>query len=452
MFDEKTDIKPSKVKKMLRTLYQEALYNYKDDYKINAYTEQINHDKYLQTKVTYTMKLHCDNPKSITIPTKIIMKQIENYNSHRNEKAKIKNIKKTIIQVNKLVDKLIKKEVLPVSLTQFEVFYKRKNRLTDNVRPLVDIHPTVNIMFRCVLELLKEDCSIKFKDKSLEIKHTFLQKYLENTNKYLIFFLDFKKAFDSISRNAIKDILFQFKLSKYNFLLDYLDQCEYVYDKDVVYKKEFGIPQGLPISTFLFELVVLSITKKYRKYFTFLRYVDDICLIVKDWVQYEQKLEEMLADFQLVGLFLNHEKTCYMTHNYLYSHSTFKIIDIKHPEKYLGKYIVSRDLLDGVKHINFDMLIIDTIDIMKKSPSMIHLMQRSFQWRFRWYLTIYNTNDTSRETVWRKLQAKYMYAISNIQKEVPEFIININYKQLMLQVKLKKPVLTYQEYTYNTIK
>jgi hypothetical protein len=431
------------------------LYNYKEEEKVKAYNEQINHDKSLESLNLFEETINMNNDRiELNITNKIIIDHIKNYNSHRNEPNRIKNIETMIICVRNFINKIVKREYLSDKLTTFDVFYKKKNRIIETVRPLVEMRPVINITFRIMHELMKNDATYKFTDKSLEKKHNFLQNYMEKHEKFLIFFLDFKKAFDSVSRNKLKIVLKYFNLSKYYFLIDFLDTCKYKYDEHVYYYKKFGIPQGLPISTFLFELLVLYVTKKYNKIFHILRFVDDICLIIKNWDLFNSKLNQLIADFKEFGLTLNMEKTYYLSKNIEYQHEYFKEINKDTPEKYLGKYIASSSVIDGIKFLDFSILIQDTIDILKKYPNVIHLIEKSFKWRIRWYFTIYHSinNDEERILTWNTIAHKYQSAINDIQKEVPEFDIKINYSNLMKEVRWNKNhTLEYHEYIYNEI-
>ena len=74
----------------------------------------------------------------------------------------------------------------------------------------------------------------------------------------------------------------KYGLNDYIGVIDFMDRIQYDYKIDVcdLYTKKIGLPQGFPLSRFLFELVVHDITSQFNKSFKIFTYVDDITILI----------------------------------------------------------------------------------------------------------------------------------------------------------------------------
>ena len=185
-----------------------------------------------------------------------------------------------------------------------------------------------------------------------------------------IIFLDFTKAFDSVNRCNMFRIL-----SNYGIPNEVIQAIDVMYSDPLSFVQSVdgpteqfvttsGILQGDTLAPYLFVIVVdyilrysldsvrtkgmdikpMSTSRDQHKYLTDLDYADDIALttaLLKDAQELLLAVEDASAKF---GLYLNSQKTEYMTFNEAHDHAslqTRKGVKLKEVDdfKYLGSYI-----------------------------------------------------------------------------------------------------------------
>ena len=205
-----------------------------------------------------------------------------------------------------------------------------------------------------------------------------LRRILEEARNYnleaILVFVDFKKAFDSVDRDTMFDIL-----SLYGIPQKIIDAIKLLYTdtKASVQTPDgetdtfpilAGILQGDTLAPFLFILVVdyvmrISVDKSYDRgflledrrgprhpatYLTDTDFADDIALISSTIANAQSLLNSLESAANCVGLYLNESKTEYLTLNEsdpTNSINTISGIALKRVEdyKYLGSYISSSE-------------------------------------------------------------------------------------------------------------
>nr|BAX24492.1 reverse transcriptase [Beryx splendens] len=164
-----------------------------------------------------------------------------------------------------------------------------------------------------------------------------------------VVFIDFAKAFDSISHKHIKEVLLQRKIDK--TILNYI-QASYtgcktrvsVGDKRTSHiKLKVGVKQGDPLSPLLFNLAIDPLLQKLeelgegftdgRKRMASLAFADDIVLLSSSWTGMFKNLKILETFCELTGLSLNAEKC----HGFLIERSDGGMKINECPPWYLGK-------------------------------------------------------------------------------------------------------------------
>lgn len=176
-----------------------------------------------------------------------------------------------------------------------------------------------------------------------------LEKYKEYDLPLYLCFIDYSKAFDSISHNSIWQALAAQGLNK-----GYIDLIKEMYKNSTsrimlehpgpVFKIERGVKQGDPLSLKLFIAVLEQIfrtldwenkgLKIHGKHLSHLRFADDIVLFSEDPNEMQIMIESLCEGSRKVGLEVNKDKTKIMTNRQMVP-MTLLSADIEYVEEYI---------------------------------------------------------------------------------------------------------------------
>ncbi|CAK1587710.1 unnamed protein product [Parnassius mnemosyne] len=157
-----------------------------------------------------------------------------------------------------------------------------------------------------------------------------IEKYQERHRPLYIAFVDYQKAFDTISHTSIWEALKVQKVEK-----EYIDVIRNIYSKSTGKVKletigqsfpiKRGVRQGDPLSPNLFIAVLETIIRKLDwnkcglningRYLSHLRFADDIVLLSETSCGLQYMLETLNISSRQVGLEMNLSKTNPMTNN-----------------------------------------------------------------------------------------------------------------------------------------
>lgn len=314
----------------------------------------------------------------------------------------------------------------------FTVFYKLKKMNGKDCRPLVSFNRylsyTFSVINNCMMSTYPVDLNIRCIRENLHLE-------MEGCKEpYVLIFLDFKSAFDSIRRDFIRNIMPLYGLEEWQFIIDFLDVCYYSYNKSKYSKvfKKYGIPQGVPVSTYLFSLAVRHITGKHAYCFTKVyTFVDDICLVVKGKCldNLQSNLNKLLYDFTLVGLHLNYDKSKFLT-NIPDMNLCLTRIEGKTTERYLGGYITekftnpTRNFIAAISDIEQELSYKKTlwsgwIETNHRSKEFLTKVERSIVASFSWYATnaYFSLNSRTNKKIHTSLRKLYMNVVRFLCRE-----------------------------------
>ncbi|CAG4938553.1 unnamed protein product [Colias eurytheme] len=176
-----------------------------------------------------------------------------------------------------------------------------------------------------------------------------MEKYKEYNKPLYMAFVDYSKAFDSISHSAIWQ-----SLEQQGVPTKYIDIIKSIYSHSKAriqlefLGKSFGIERGVrqgdPLSPKLFSAVLESVFRKMNwdsfglnidgVKLNHLRFADDIVLFEDDPTKLEEMLKSLNEESVKVGLLMNKDKTKLLTN----SKPTPIKID-NHPLEYVEEYI-----------------------------------------------------------------------------------------------------------------
>lgn len=176
-----------------------------------------------------------------------------------------------------------------------------------------------------------------------------MEKYNEYNKKFYMAFIDYYKAFDSISHEAIWESLEQqgIPLIYIRILMNIYSNSEARVQLDSIGKKfeiQRGLKQGDPLSPKIFSAVLESIFRKLNwsdfglnidgVKLNHLRFADDIILVEENPIYLEEMIETLRVESEKVGLVMNRDKTKLLTN------STPITIQIDgQPLEYVNEYI-----------------------------------------------------------------------------------------------------------------
>jgi endonuclease/exonuclease/phosphatase family metal-dependent hydrolase len=172
-----------------------------------------------------------------------------------------------------------------------------------------------------------------FRSKYSTIDHIFtltqvMEKYIEYKKELFIAYVDYSKAFDSISHKALWNALISQGVNR-----KYVDILQVLYSESkAVVRLERrgssfdilrGVRQGDPISPKLFTALLEEIFRKLDwttmglringEYLSHLRFADDIVVLSENHQDLEVMLKNLEVESQKCGLLMNTSKTCVMT-------------------------------------------------------------------------------------------------------------------------------------------
>ena len=178
-------------------------------------------------------------------------------------------------------------------------------------------------------------------------------------------FIDFKKAFDSISRNAMFKVLRHYGIPE--TLVEAIKTL-YINSKSAVYvdghlseafEVTTGVLQGDVLAPFLFIIMIDFITKQSkgthgfitapsrypREMINDLDFADDIALFENSLEEAQVQLNRTAAEAQKIGLVINTKKTEFMTNTSCKKNLTLNNEDIKlaNDFTYLGSKMASTE-------------------------------------------------------------------------------------------------------------
>lgn len=176
-----------------------------------------------------------------------------------------------------------------------------------------------------------------------------IEKYQELQRPLYIAFIDYQKAFDTISHSAIwQTLLTQNVNQRYINILKHLYEKSHsrvqLEDLGPPIKIERGVRQGDPLSPRLFIAVLETVISKLNwknlginikgKYLSHLRFADDIALLTDSHKDLQYMISTLHKASKEVGLEINLNKTKVMTNS---SHKPLKLEDIQ--LEYVSDYI-----------------------------------------------------------------------------------------------------------------
>lgn len=280
-----------------------------------------------------------------------------------------------------LFNKILKEQKVPDSWTASNIIllYK-KGDPTDvgNYRP-ISLLPTIYKIFASCLEerlspaieshqpieqagFRKGFCTVDH----IQVVEQVIEKYVEFRRPLYLVFIDYAKAFDSISHDSIWNALEQQDVPN-----TYLNILKDIYLKSTsrvkldqtgpAFSIRRGVKQGDPLSPKIFIAVLeqilrgLSWTRKgihiNDKTLSHLRFADDIVLFSESAKQIESMVNELSSASQRIGLELNTSKTKIMTNS-----DCATIIVNNSPLQYVEDYVYLGKLVSFKKSRHSDDL------------------------------------------------------------------------------------------------
>ena len=191
--------------------------------------------------------------------------------------------------------------------------------------------------------------------------------FAKNNLSHLILFLDFKKAFDSVSHQTLFELLYHIGIPD-EFItwiqIMYYDSISVVHHNNwltVPFSLDQGIKQGCPLLCHLFNLVgqILIFHLCDQGFFAWWTkpgdhcslYADDMAIFIMDVNQLSSIIQAIHYMGTFTGLHLNLGKTIvYLPFQMKLATISGVQIDSR-PVRYLGAYLGSGDL----SHINFEV-------------------------------------------------------------------------------------------------
>lgn len=174
-----------------------------------------------------------------------------------------------------------------------------------------------------------------FRQKYSTIDHIFtvkqiMEKYKEYNKNLYMAFIDYSKAFDSISHKAIWE-----SLENQGIPSKYINIIKNIYSNSVArikletlgkqFKIEKGVRQGDPLSPKLFSAALENIFRKLDwsslglniqgEKLNHLRFADDIVLFEENPLHLQEMLNSLNEESKKVGLFMNKDKTKLLTNS-----------------------------------------------------------------------------------------------------------------------------------------
>lgn len=320
---------------------------------------------------------------------------IDDYNMPRNGRKRIKpeSIPRMCVTVMRLIYDVQAGNRVSSKLLRLRPLYKRKAITSDACRIIVDSPPALNIAMRYIKHVIAEQLRYRF--DSIHAYHERLSRQRDQPN-VAVLFLDFSKAFDSVDRRKLIQVMNDMGLGNFANFVAIFDKCSY----DGAYAKRVGIPQGMSISTLMFSMLVRSIINKHAvSDLDFMDYVDDISIVIHDPEALLQVFDTLIQAFRECGLLLNLDKCKLLVQGFECSAALlafqnawkFQRIDAKNVERYLGRYYTSldpvRNWLEVCLHVNQDVVQFFSAlaEVRDHDVSLKLSVVRKFGWLCRLY-------------------------------------------------------------------
>ncbi|KAJ8727743.1 hypothetical protein PYW07_001862 [Mythimna separata] len=263
-----------------------------------------------------------------------------------------------------LFNKILDEEAVPQQWAESEIIllYKKGDPADiGNYRPISLMPCFYKLFASCLLERISseidsfqpiEQAGFRKGYSTTDHIHALdqvIQKYLEYRKPLYIAFIDFKKAFDSISHNSIWEAL-----DKQNINAKYINIIKNIYSKSISRVRldrvgdsiniNRGVRQGDPISPKLFIAVLhnimadLSWSKRginiKGKHLSHLRFADDIVILAENAKELNEMINDLQTASEYVGLEMNLSKTKVMTNSKM-----TPILVNEMPLEYVNDYI-----------------------------------------------------------------------------------------------------------------
>lgn len=274
-----------------------------------------------------------------------------------------------------LFNRILKERKVPEQWTVSEIIliYKKGDPSdVSNYRPISLMASLYKLFSQCLLERIGSKIDAKqpieqagFRSKYSTIDHIHvlsqvIEKYKEFNSPLYIAFVDYRKAFDSISHASIKEALqyHEVETTYIDIISDIYENCKSKVKLErtgPTFKIERGVRQGDPLSPKIFIAVLELILRDSGwenkgikidgKYLSHLRFADDIALLAST----AEELNDMLRTLHLqsikVGLEINFDKTKVMTNHILTSiQINGENVEYVNDYIYLGKQLSFREI------------------------------------------------------------------------------------------------------------
>lgn len=222
------------------------------------------------------------------------------------------------------------------------LFKKGQKEDIGNYRPISLMSNIYKIYSKVILERIskqldenqpREQAGFRRKFSTLDHIHTvkqIIEKYKEYNKTLYVAFIDYSKAFDSISHTSIWESLKNQGISS-----SYITTIKNIYSDNEAriqldtlgrkFKIEKGVRQGDPLSPKLFSAVLENIFRKldWKRFglningekLNHLRFADDIVLLEENAAHLEEMIKTLNEESMKVGLSMNKEKTKVLTNS-----------------------------------------------------------------------------------------------------------------------------------------
>ncbi|KAJ2946424.1 hypothetical protein O0L34_g12464 [Tuta absoluta] len=244
-----------------------------------------------------------------------------------------------------IFNKVLKEQRVPSQWTESEItlLYKKGDPSdVSNYRPISLMSSLYKLFSQCILARIGPKIDSKQPTEQagfrpgysttdhIQVLCQVIEKYKEFNRPLYLAFIDYRKAFDSISHNSIKEALEYHEIEEtyINIIMNIYEDCSSRVRLDRVgptFKIGRGVRQGDPLSPKIFIAVLEFILKKINwshtgirinsTYLNHLCFADDIVLFSENAQELENTLQSLHKASKEIGLEINFEKTKIMTNH-----------------------------------------------------------------------------------------------------------------------------------------